>query len=796
LLAPWRAAGSCRLFQADYFVPQWASAFQPLPDTRESSMRQALQPSAPNHSVKYAEKLYQEGKYSACILECRRRLQKAPQNLRLLDLCALSYLLTGQDDHCVASYLQILKIDPGNFVANLNVGKIYINQSKHSQALPFLKKCLIDTEHLINVHLMVGICHEMMGSYSEAVDSFSGILSQDPQKIPAYLHLASTLFKLQQKNAAIDVLNTGFKINPKAYDLLYAKGSHLIDTGLYVSAEEVFKELDSIKPKKIIYTSTYAELLRKMRKTEESLVKYTEALDIEPEHIPTLINYGNLLSHLKRIDEAVEIFHQVIALDSKNSKAYSNIANLMLIKRDLDKAFEYTEKTFDLTPSVAGSYLYIMSFHCEWRDYETTLSKLKEDKNFEWSGPFAPIIFSNEPAHHLAYAKNWAKQVNATHLLGPLSPRKDHKKIKLAYYTCDFFGHATAMLMEGLLKSHNRDIFELHAFSLDLTKEDEYTHRFKNLFDHYHEVFHYSDRAIAHLSRELEIDIAIDLKGYTEGSRPAIFAEKAAPVQINFLGFPGSMGADFMDYMIADPYTVTDQNRQFFSEKIIYMPDCYQPNHPDRPKPHGQSIRPAELPTDKFVFCSFNNAYKITPAQYKLWMNILAEASESVLWLLKSTEKAQNNLRRYASEAGIDPQRIIFANFLPEAEHLERLSHADLFLDSFPCNAHTTASDAMWAGVPLITQSGQTFASRVAGSILHAVDAQELIVTNETDYHQLAIQIYNDKEYLHQLKKKIKSNIQTGPLYDIHAYTKNFEKALMMAHHNRHDGSFMGDIVL
>ncbi len=753
-------------------------------------MRQVRLQTVKNNPATYAEKLYLEKKYTACISQCQLALQKTPRNLRLLDLCALSYLLTGQDDLCVATYQQILNIDPENFVSNLNIGKIYINQGKHSQALPYLQKCLIDSEHLCNVHLMVGICHEVMGTYSEAVNSYSWVLSHDPQKISAYIQLAATLFKIQQKDAAIDVLDTGLKINPKAFDLMYAKGSQLINCGLYVSAEEVFIELERNSPNKIVYTSTYAELLRRMRKTEESLVKYKEALEIEPEHIPTLINYGNLLSHLKRIDEAVEIFEQVIALDPKNSKAYSNIANLMLIKRDLNKAFEYSEKTFNLTPSVAGSYLYTMSFHCEWRDYQRTLAKLKEDSKFEWSGPFAPIIFSNEPGHHLAYAKNWAKQVVATNLLGPIKPYKNHKKIKLGYYTCDFFGHATAMLMEGLLKSHDRDKFELYAFSLDLTKEDEYTHRIKNLFDHYHEVFHYSDRAIAHLSRELEIDIAIDLKGYTEGSRPVIFAEKAAPVQINFLGFPGSMGADFIDYMIADNYTVNEENREFFSEKIIHMPDCYQPNHPGRPKPTGKSQRPAELPTDKFIFCSFNNAYKITPTQFKLWMRILQEAPNSVLWLLKSTEKAQNNLHHHAREAGIDPSRVIFADFLPEAAHLERLTHADLFLDSFPCNAHTTASDALWAGVPLLTRSGKTFASRVAGSILTAVGASELIVNDEEDYFNLAMRIYGDEEYLNQLKATVKLGINQGPLYDIEKYTRHFEKALVDVHQNQqHIGS-------
>lgn len=758
-----------------------------------SSKLTTLNLRSPIHS---AEKLYQSGKYIECIVACESALKKIPKNLILLDLCALSYLLTGQNEKCIENYKKILVIEPENFTANLNIGKIYINLGKHREALVFLEKCLIESENLSNVQMMIGICHEMTGNYQHAVDLYSKILIDEPHKISAYVQLASTLLKMRHINAAIEVFDTGFKINPKAYELMFLKANSLAESGFYLSAENVFKELEKNCPKNIIYTTSYADLLRKMRKLDESILKYEEALQIDGKHIYTLINYGNLLSHLKRIDKAIEVFHEVINQDPENSIAFGNISNLMLVKRDFDKALEYNEKTFNLTPTIAGSYLYAMCFQCDWENYESTLSKIKEDLNFEWSSPFAPIIFSEHPKHHLAYSKNWSSKVKSTNLLGIIKPYNNHKKIKLAYYTCDFFGHATAMLIEGLLMAHDREKFELHAFSLDLTKEDEYTHRIKSLFDHYHEVFHYSDRAIANLSRELEIDIAIDLKGYTEGSRPAIFAEKAAPVQINFLGFPGSMGADFIDYMVADPYTITEENRTHFSENIIYMPDCYQPNHPGRPKPHGQSKRPAELPDDKFTFCSFNNAYKITPSQFKLWMNILHEAPDSVLWLLKSTEKAQNNLHRYTREAGIDPSRVIFADFLPEAAHLERLTHADLFLDSFPCNAHTTASDALWAGVPLLTRSGQTFASRVAGSILTAVGAEELIVGTEEDYFKLATRIYKDKDYLSHLKNTVKLGISKGPLYDIKKYTANFEKALINTHENRQSSDSKMDIFI
>jgi predicted O-linked N-acetylglucosamine transferase (SPINDLY family) len=350
------------------------------------------------------------------------------------------------------------------------------------------------------------------------------------------------------------------------------------------------------------------------------------------------------------------------------------------------------------------------------------------------------------------------------------------------------------MLLEGMLMAHDRSRFELHAFSLNPTPPDDRHKKVRGHFDHFHEVSGISDSAVALLSREHEIDIAIDLKGFTMGARPGIFAERAAPIQINYLGFPGSMGASFIDYMVADHYTVTPGNRPFFSEKIIYLPHCYQPNSPHRPKPVSDSPRPSELPAGAFVYCSFNNVYKLTPTQFDLWIRVLKQTPGSVLWLLKSTEQAQINLTKRAAYAGLDPQRIIFAPLVPEAEHLQRVSFADCFLDSFPCNAHTTASDAVWAGVPLITRSGKTFASRVAGSILTTIGLPELIVEDDAAYEALALRVYNDRAYLADLKRRVEEGVQNGPLYNAELYARHFEQVLSAVYEVYHKGGSPDDL--
>ena len=488
------------------------------------------------HSVGRADKLYQAKKYQECIAVCQAALKTAPHDIALHDFCALSYLLTDQDQKAIESYAEVLKIKPLHFLANLNIAKIHIKRQRHDLALPFLKNCQLTSEQPEIVHLLTGRCNESMGAYAEAINSYAEVLTIDSRHVFAYIRMANSLNLLKQTQGAVDLLDMALKHIPESSELLFCKAVLLMERGLNVSALEAFEALHANGQETVHHLCAHAELLCRMKKNAAALSKYEEAIALDPKHITTLINYGNLLGQLKRLDEAVEKYEKVLKIEPKNGMALGNIANVMLMKRDLDKAWNYAERACDVNPSAAGSFLYTMCFHCDWEKYDTILGILENDAKCELSGPFTPIIFSNDAEVHLKYNKNWAKKISASGILGPIKKYSGHKKIKLAYYSCDFFNHATAMLIEGMLKAHDRDKFELHAFSLDVSRQDEYTDRLRLLFDHYHEVYQYSDRAVANLSRELEIDIAIDLKGYTEGSRPTIFAERAASVQINFLG--------------------------------------------------------------------------------------------------------------------------------------------------------------------------------------------------------------------------------------------------------------------
>ena len=343
--------------------------------------------------------------------------------------------------------------------------------------------------------------------------------------------------------------------------------------------------------------------------------------------------------------------------------------------------------------------------------------------------------------------------------------------------------------MAELLAMHDKNRFELFAFSFGTDVQDASRKRVLPVFDAFFNVRAMSDYDIAQLARQQGLDIAVDLKGYSQHSRPAIFAHRAAPVQVNYLGYPGTMAAPFMDYIVADKVLVLPQQQSHFSEKIAYLPGSYQPNDRQRPLNGRTCTRQTmSLPNLGFVFCSFNATYKITPESFDGWMRILHRVDGSVLWLLEAQPQASHNLRRESERRGIDPARLIFAPLRPHAEHLARQTCADLFLDSFPCNAHTTASDALWSGVPVLTRMGETFASRVGASLLSAVDLPELITTTPVAYEDLAVALALDPQRLLALRNKLDRNRFNTTLFDAASYARNLENAYTIMVQRSRDG--------
>jgi predicted O-linked N-acetylglucosamine transferase (SPINDLY family) len=745
-----------------------------------------------------ARRHYQQGQYAQCIKVCEALLRVSPSSQEALTLCGSAHLKSGHAKQATECLKRRFALDSSDAQVAEDIATLLMHENQFKEAITYLDYCISLRGWTEELGYNCGFCHQEVGQRAEALAAYQQVISQNPRMLEAYLRTALLLHDMGQFNEAIELLDFALTLNPDSPLLVHCQAKLLIYQGRLSTALQKFEQLEAISNLQIEHIIDYAELLTRMKRVDAAKEKFLRVLELDPDHRRGLTCYASLLFSLKQHEEALELIERVIKKYPNDCSSLVNMGSIYGAQRNFIKAQEYFARAYAVNPrggEVAGAYLYSKSFVCDWRDHAEILSVIEHDLEYTTSRAFPSVLYENNPRANLAYARvSIQRKYPSTHILGDVKTYAKKDKIRIGYYSSDFYHHATVMLLEGMLREHDRSRFELYAFSLDFSKQDGYTDRVRQLFDHYHDVSRLSDGAVTLLSRRLEIDIAIDLKGFTEGSRTAIFAERAAPVQINYLGFPGSMGAPYIDYMVADHYAIKPSMRPYFDEKIIYMPDCYQPNNPARPSPGHGSQRPAELPESKFVFCSFNNTHKLTPKVFDLWLRILDQAPDSVLWMLKSTEQAQANLLDYIKASGMDPSRVVFAPMLMEADHLKRFVHADLFMDSFPCNAHTTASDALWAGVPLITRSGETFASRVAGSILHAVGLEELIVETEADYEALALRIYRDRAYHRQLKQRVRDGVEHGALYDAKKYTRAFEQALVEVYERHHRGEAPQDL--
>lgn len=661
------------------------------------------------------------------------------------------------------------------FSRAIETAKQLLRQGQSAEALKCLQKLGGLALASDTVDYLIGCCHSAAQQHQLALECFMGIIERNPDMVPSYVQLAQSLNALNRTPEALQFVGVALTLHKDSIELLHTQAQLLKKVGQKAAALQVFAKLSASGQAKTHHLLDQADLLHEMKRFEQAQAMYESVLKKERRNVRALNNLGNLFSHTHRHQDALNSYSELLKVNPDDAKALNNMATIYLRQRDFVRAHQYARRAFQLDPGgpqIAGTYLYAMSFICDWTDYEAALKCLEEDLDFTRAKPLTASLFCDSAERLQGYAAQYSQQFKPSGILGPLSPYPAKAKIKLGYFSSDFYTHATVMLIRGLLADHDREKFEVHAFSLRKTPQDEGNQKIRELVDHYHDVQSLSDPAVALMARQLEIDIAIDLKGYTEGCRPQIFAERAAPVQINFLGFPGTMGAPFIDAMVADHYTVNADNRAFFSEKILAMPGTYQPNDPGRPRPSFNSPRPAELPQNAFVYCCFNNMHKVTPRMFKVWMRILKQTPGSVLWMLKTNETAKTNFLEHTQAEGVNPARIIFAEFLPENEHLDRLSHADLFLDTYPYNAHTTASDALWAGVPIVTKSGNSFASRVAGSLLSEAGLNELITKNDLDYEITSVNYFLRKE-------KKSDNYYSEKLYNSNIFTKSIEIHLL-----------------
>ncbi|WP_291726532.1 UDP-N-acetylglucosamine-peptide N-acetylglucosaminyltransferase [Leisingera sp. F5] len=510
-----------------------------------------------------------------------------------------------------------------------------------------------------------------------------------------------------------------------------------------------------------------------------------QAIKISPREVRLLISFAEALRMAGLKSEAFQILNKALRMEPANTKCHLAIANFLMIEKREEDALEFYELAIGAGANCAMSWsrlLYLKLKKCDWSAFDGLEAKLKE---INWEDgcpdPFIFLPLTDDPGFQKRRSARMAKALEAVPGGQPLPRISSRKagKIKLGYFSNDFFAHATMFLMGGMFKLHDPDRFEIYVYDTGSGECDNQQERVRQSVAKYRDVAKLPDRKIAELAREDGVDIAVDLKGYTAGSRLGVFCYRAAPVQVSYLGYPGTTALQEMDYLVADYVTVPKGMRQNYSEKILYMPGTYQVNDGSRVRPEQTpSRKQLGLPDDKFVFCSFNNPYKTSPKVFEIWIGLLKEVPGSVLWLLEPSEAGKETLIQEAQNQGIMASRIIFAKRVPQAAHLSRLPQADLFLDTFNYNAHTTASEALWSGVPVITMPGKQFSARVAASLLTCVGLDDLIAETPEQYQALALRIARKPEYLAEIKTRLRDGITNGPLYNTELFTRNFE-ALM-----------------
>ncbi|HEV2043743.1 MAG TPA: tetratricopeptide repeat protein, partial [Sphingomicrobium sp.] len=589
-------------------------------------------------------------------------------------------------------------------------GLAHVRQGRFDLAADSFRRAVEADRRMGAGHNNLGACLVELGQLDEAVAAFAEAIQIDPDHIEAIHNLGVTLRRLGRHDEAIAELSRAIALKPDYADAHNNLGIAYVEQGRTADAADCYRRALQIDPSNAFAANNLGNALRAEGHYEASLAHYSTALQLNPAYAEAYNNLGLALRDLHRLAEASESFTRAIRLRSRFADAHANLGVTLNDLGRRDEAIASFGHALDIDPELAwarAQRMHLLARNCDWQALEGDLPMVST-LGIEGAAipPFAMLGFDDHPERHRIRSERFAAERYGHVAQAVLTPPEVRpERLKIGYFSADFSAHAVMYLAARLFELHDRRRFSIHAYSFGPETDDTMRARLLGAFDSFTDVRASSDRAVAEKARDDGIDIGVDLQGYTQRNRVGIFAHRAAPVQIGFLGYPGTSGARFMDYLIADRTVIPDAHRTSYSESLINLPYCYQPNDNSRPIARTEWSRAkANLPQQGFVFCCFNNSYKIGPAEFEIWMDLLERVAGSTLWLMAASDHAKPNLLAAAAKRGVDPDRLVFASHLPLAEHIARLRLADLFLDTFNYNAHTTASDALWAGLPVLTK--------------------------------------------------------------------------------------------
>jgi protein O-GlcNAc transferase len=753
-----------------------------------------------------------------------RALEGSPGNATMLEHLGLAHLALRRPERAESAFRDAFAHGGSHGALYMRLGLALASQGKLSEAIAALREAATRSPDMPDAHLNLGNALAEHGDTEQALAAYGRVLALQPGHPGAYFNMGTLRSKTGESDLAIEAFQKALAAAPDDPDIHNSLALAYEQRQRREEAIASFERALALRPDFVDALINFGNLQAAQSRLAEARALYERALKVDAANANALRNLGALLKMQGKLSDAIACYRKAQLADPGQPGVHADLGHALRDSGDFaaasacyrkavglepgspalwyqlgetckalgrfDEAASAYARALELKPAYAramGGLAYVRQHMCDWDGLEALWARLRHEAIGQpGSGisPFSVLYMPFSAAEHLACAKEWARQELDAAAAGTARPEPTRigearrRRIRVGYLSWDFHQHATAYLMAELFELHDRGRYEIHAYSYGPDDGSAIRARIRGACEHFADIAQASALEAANRIRADGIDILVDLKGYTMGARPQILAHRPAPVQINWLGFPGSMGTEHADYILADAFVIPPGAEKNYSEKVLRLPDCYQVN--DR-KRHIADRTPTReecgLPPEGFVYCSFNQTAKILPEVFGAWMRIMSAVPGSVLWLLETNPWATGNLRREARRRGVDENRLIFARPLPLSEHLARYRLAGLSLDTFPYGSHTTASDALWAGCPLLTRTGETFASRVAGSILVNAGLRELVTGDLESYERLAVALASDPGRIAALRRHLQENRDTCPLFDTPRFTRNLENA-------------------
>ena len=698
----------------------------------------------------------------------------------------------------LAQFSQALALNPAVAETWNNRGTVFNDLKRYGEAVADFDKAISINPTYAEAFCNKGKSLAALKSYDRSLSAFDTALALRPNLAEPWLGRGDVLTERKQYDDAFSAYDRALRSKPDLAEAWLGRGNIFTERKQYDEAFAAYDRALASKPDLAGAWLGRGNIFFELKQYDGASAAYERALTSKPDLAGAWLGRGNIATEFKRYDDAFAAYDRALALQPDLAEAWLSRGNIFGELKRYGEAFAAYDKAFALKPDLKhaeGIRLHAKLSMCDWTNLDAEVSHLisATRRKSPASTPYAILSIPSSPADQLQCARcHFAGQPPFAEMWR--GEKYSHDRIRIGYVSANFCEHAVAYLIAGLFEQHDKSRFEITAISIGADQPSAMRDRIQQASEHFIDVRSQSDDEIAQLIRSLEIDIAVDLMGFTQDARPNVFARRPAPIQVNYLGYPGTMGADFFDYIIADRTIIPEDRCEFYSEKVVWLPDSYQVNDSRRRISERTPTRgECALPEGAFVFACFNNTFKIAPDVFDIWMRLLKATGNSVLWLLGENSAAMTNLSREAEKRGVASDRLIFAPRMALPDHLARHRQADLFLDTLPYNAHTTASDALWSGLPVLTCLGSTFAGRVAASLLKAAGLAELITTSAQDYEALALKLTQDKSLLASLRDRLARDRIGCPLFDTGRFARHIEAAyLMMAHRHQKGAPLQG----